>query len=289
MRFDDFKGLILSMAEDESVSLRQIQSVIARFFRNKPVPFVQSIQTFVVRCSINKPGEVFKNVNRCSYPPDEIKDRIGIQRANYKGQQVFYCSMPTDTIYATATLTCVLETAKEHIEDLNVSRTYCTVSRWTNCRPLELWVLPFSEECCARNGDIRTIRSNMQSLISKSFKDSQEFTVALEFISDAFSTRSNKQAYYRITSAFYNFIQYYERLTGGFRDGIMYPSANTDKAGLNLALKKELIDERILVCDNVLMMSIQRKPNNSKELTIWDCSDMAIPDPNGDIRFKFIV
>src|SRR6266568_1782058 len=103
MNFNDFKNLLHQLAQKEENNLREIQALITKYFKNKAISHLESIQQFVVRCSLNKPGEVFRNISRCSYNPN-IKN-IPLQRCNYSEQQVFYCSMPTDTDFATASLT----------------------------------------------------------------------------------------------------------------------------------------------------------------------------------------
>jgi hypothetical protein len=288
MNFDEFKNKVLSLAEDERVELRTIQALVTRYFKNKSIPFVESNHTFVVRCSINKEGEVFRNISRCSYPPDEYKSSIKIQRANYPEQQVFYCTMPTDSQFATATSTCVLETAWEHVEDVMKSRTYMTISKWRNDRPLNLWVLPFSEESCQRNKDFFLIRENMKRFINDRHGAGSEVEQALQFMSEAFSARMNKQVYYRISSAFYNSLLFYEKLIGKRYDGLLYPSANTECAGLNLVLKKDLVDNGTLRSELAMMFSMQRHPNNSKNLSVMPASNEAYPEEDGTIRFNYV-
>jgi hypothetical protein len=113
----------------------------------------RSAHAFVVRASINNPSEVFNKISRCSYPPDCLRDKIKIQRANYPGQQVFYCTVPLRDGFAGSQATCVLETAAEYIEDENLDRFYLTISRWDCKRPLNLWVLPFCKEACENNAE----------------------------------------------------------------------------------------------------------------------------------------
>ena len=289
MVFSEFKDQVLKLAEDESVELTHIQAVITDYYKDKPLPYLQSVNTFVVGCGVNLPGEEFKNVSRCSDPPDDRKAYIPLQRGTYPGQQGFYCSMPSDSDYATASATCMMETAWEHVEDLTNSRTYLTLSRWQNSRALNLWVLPFSDKSCQKNRDFERIRKNMSSLVDKRFHDSLDVLASLEFISDAFCENRNKKTYYRITSPFYNALLSYEQITGTILDGLMYPSANTEKAGLNLLLKKDLVDNKILTCDVAMMYSMQRLPYNPKHLQLMPASNEAKPEADGGLRFSTII
>lgn len=286
MEFKVFKKTILDLASDEKVSLRQIQAFVTRYFKMKHIPHLDSHQSFVVRCSMNDPGEVFRNVSRCSYNP--IPKKIKLQRANYPEQQVFYCSMYSDTDNASSSLTCIVETAWEHIERLDEMRNYCTLSRWQCTRPLKLWVLPFSEESCNKNRDFNRIRENMTSLIRKDGRNSEDTILALEFISDCFADRKNKQVSYRITSAFYNSLLFFEKFMSQQYDGVIYPSANTEGAGLNVVLKKELIDTRILYCDVAVMYSITRSPSNLKNLSAFPASNDSTAGTEGKLSFTTI-
>ncbi len=154
MNVSEFKKELLFLAENDSVELKELENFISDFFIHKSLPHLESRNSFVVRCSINNSGEVFNNVSRCSYPPKNGKVKIKIQRANYPDQQVFYCTMPTDTKFASASSTAIVETAWQYIEDIKINRNYATLSRWDTSRPLNLWVLPFSEISCKKNNDI---------------------------------------------------------------------------------------------------------------------------------------
>ena len=285
MTFNDFKNGVITLAEDESIELKQIESFVTNHFKDKAIPQLQSIQTFVVRCSMNNPGEVFKNISRCSYNPNI--DDIKLQRCNYPKQQVFYCSMFSDTDLASTSLTCIVETAWEHIEDLNTSRTYCTLSRWQNIRPLNLWVLPFSEVSAEKNRDIKRIKETMDKFITEKH-NYLELRTSLEFMSEVFSERENKRVYYRISAAFFNALLFFESFMSQNYDGLIYPSANTEGAGINLVLKKELIDNRTLRGDVAVMYSIQRSPSNPKHLNAGPASNEAWVAENGEIHFTTI-
>ncbi|HKC34609.1 MAG TPA: hypothetical protein VKB95_01055 [Chitinophagaceae bacterium] len=256
-----------------------------KYFKNKSIPHLQSLQTFVARCSMNYPGEVFKNISRCSYNPNI--DSIKLQRCNYPKQQVFYCSMYSDTDFASTSLTCVLETAWEHIEDLNTSRLYCTLSRWQNIRPLNLWILPFSKVSAEKNRDMKRVKETMDKFIREKGNYS-EVNKSLEFMSEVFSEKKNKHIYYKISASFYNALLFFENFMSKNFDGLLYPSANTEEAGINLVLKKDLIDNRTLFGDVAIMYSIQRSPNNPKHLNVGPASNESRVAKNGSIHFTTI-
>ena len=106
---------------------QKIQDLITYFYEDKGAIMFPCNNKYVVRASLNKDNEIFSDVQRCSYRPD-IKS-IPLLRSNYPKQQVFYCSMYSDTDLANTTLTCLLETVKETIDN-NIDRKYITLSRW---------------------------------------------------------------------------------------------------------------------------------------------------------------
>jgi hypothetical protein len=69
-------------------------------------------------------------------------------------------------------------------------------------------------------------------------------------------------------------------------DGLLYPSANTEGAGINLAIYKELIDQKILKCDVVTMYMMNRDPFNAKHLVALPISNNSLVGTNGNLYFR---
>lgn len=151
--------------------------------------------------------------------------------------------MFSDTDDATTSSTCLVETAWEYVEDLTKPTCIFTLSRWILFRKLTLWALPFLKLACQKNRDFQKIRSEMQLQINTKFPGDNEPITALEYMSDIFSRRNNKKMYYNITSAFFNALLFFEKYKNVSLDGLVYPSANTDGAGMNVALCNSGQDE----------------------------------------------
>jgi len=246
---------------------------------------------FIVRSSMHseEPDDaVFKNISRCSYPPDSMKESIKLQRANYPGQQVFYCTYPSETPNASASITCIVETAWEHITDYSKERIITTMTRWDLNRPLELWVVPFSDICILKNPEFKRISDHFSDILSHKDLIGSETLEAIRFFSEMFCKVENKLVAYKITSAFYNYLLGIEKESGLKIDGLLYPSANTEGAGLNLVLKKDLVDDKIMNCTHVVMWAIQRTRNDPKHLKVFPISNGAVPDSEGNFRFTYI-
>jgi hypothetical protein len=71
-------------------------------------------------------------------------------------------------------------------------------------------------------------------------------------------------------------------------DGLIYPAANSEAEGMNIVLRKELVDENLLWCDLVVMYSMQRNPSNRKQIVFSEASNSCIPDAAGNLKFNAI-
>lgn len=67
---------------------------------------------------------------------------------------------------------------------------------------------------------------------------------------------------------------------------MLYSSANTLSHGLNIVLRKEVIDDQSLVCDYLQMYDFKRDTSNLKDITFDIISEGVIPDANGNFSFK---
>lgn len=105
---------------------------------------------------------------------------------------------------------------------------------------------------------------------------------ALEFISECFCKRNEKEAYYRITSTYCSLIRKWIKYNNMPFDGFIYPSANTEADGVNVALKKELADDGTLLFDYVNITKMIRDPSNPKQLSISLGGGEAFPDKDGN-------
>lgn len=283
MTFKEFRKKLELLANEYSPNLRQIQALITIYYKNIPIPIITLKESYVVRSSKNDPGEIFKNVKRCSYNPN--LESIVIQRCNYPRQQVFYCSMYSDTDYATTSLTCLVETASEYIEANEMSFKIFTLSKWKLDRPLRLWALPFSDLSCEKNRSFEDIRAKAESEIAIKFQNSKEVIKGLKYISDIFCRTENKKMCYHITSSFFNYLLFRQRIKCVPFDGLAYPSANTDGAGVNIALRKELIDDKILSFDVATMYIMGKNKSNAKHLRAEPTSYNALPSLDGALHF----
>lgn len=283
MSFTDLKSQIELLASKPENNLRDIQALISKYFKRTGTIEFDCRNMYVVRASRNMKGEVFKNVQRCSYNPNS--DSIPLQRCNYPSQTVFYCSMYTESYNAFTSLTCIMETAMDEIKNRKIKKSYYTLSRWDLDRPLKLWVLPFSKLSHKQNKDFKLMSDELIQALRK-HDNRKEIISSFKYMSEVFCKRNNKKRFYKISSAFFNYLLYSQKLSGNYCDGLVYPSANTERAGMNVVLKKELVDDQILRCTAGTIYSLTRKSENEKNLTIVPCSETSFPDIDGNFSFE---
>jgi hypothetical protein len=288
----EMKALLLKMAADKSIPVEAIEKEITEFIRGKPIlPFRDFPFAFVVRCSPNngvKDGsEIFNHVNRCSYHP--IAEKVEMGRCNYEKQQVFYAAVTSDVDGLSASSLAIIEGGWRYIKNKRIQRYYFTLSRWRTNRILKVFALPFAKRSHRKNRDFKTMNRDYIRLLRKACKDYwadyRELKTFMMFMSNVFCKRTRGNYYYRISSAFTNSILKY----APEMDGIIYPSAQTRAEGMNIVLRKDLIDNGTLKCDYVTMMAMQRDPSNPKHIVFPKASPDTIPDINGKLHFQHII
>lgn len=307
---EQVKNILISMAESPSVSPKDIQNFFDKFLVLHPQPILNITSPFLVRCGINDNSPnaksedvVFQNKSRCSYPPES---RVKLQRCNYDNQSLFYAALPCiDPNAPRAELVAILETGFDIFRDKEINNYYFTVSKWNIKSALSLVVLPFSTIAFNKNSDYRSTNEQFKKhlkAITSTNEDYEYWFSFLTFMSDVFCQIREKEKYYKISSAFFNsiiklcnnggkiFIENEGRQELNYYqiDGIMYPSANTEASGINICLKKEVIDNSKVEMELAVMYKMNRDKNSFKSLTLVPASSIAIPDELGNLCFKSI-
>lgn len=290
MNLEEFKDKIFKEVFKSNSNQEKIEKLIASYFGHLPIPTLQLTYSFLGRCRYNKPGEVFSHVDQLSYNPK--KENIYLQRCNYEGQQVFYGALPTNSGNASLLSTAVVEICLEYIKDEDINLHYMTLSRWHITRPLEVFILPYSKQSQDRNIDFKNAKENFDTIIenfaSQNKVQNSLYIDSLEFISDIFCKKEDKVKYYKISSAYYNFIMNAAAKKNKLIDGLIYPSANTEAAGMNIVLNKELIDDKIIFCDHAVMYKGQRYPNDKKRFSMPKASNEVEISDDGKFCFSSI-
>ncbi|HEY4287441.1 MAG TPA: hypothetical protein VGN00_10115 [Puia sp.] len=288
----DFKIVERQLTElsKSDCDIKEVELLVSDFYSTMPIPIVGITPPFLCRARINKEGEIFNHKEQLSYNPDITK--IPLQRGNYRGQQAFYGAVPTMESkhdIGHCQNTAMLETIWEHVTDINVDRQYLTLSRWPVKRTLNICMLGFAPESWDKNPDFKRVAEFHKGLlIRQGKKDIEKYLQGLEYISNIFCKKDDKKYCYRISAAYFNFVQRALAANNISFDGLVYPSANTGAAGMNIVLKKDIIDDGSVELDRVIMTVMQRDPVNPKHISFPVVRDEQTPDKDGRFFFKHI-
>lgn len=284
-----FKKELYSKASDITVPMHIIEDHFSILLKSIKIPYVFCNPPYLMRSSLNNLNEIFPNVSRCSYNP--IVEKINLQRCNYPEQQVFYCCVPSESKQVSSSLTTLLETGIEYITNKNRQASIFTLSKWCTLRPLLLYMLPFSTISFEKNKDFRILNERIRPYIDTEFHnrpdEKKAFFEFFEMMCNIFITQEQKQFYYRMSAAFYNALVKRAKKENFKMDGLLYPSANTQASGMNAVLKKELIDNKIIFCEEVSMHEMERHESDPYTVGFLKVSDTLKPDENGNFKLIF--
>lgn len=292
MSIDEFKVDVKLLAQNDA-NLPVLEKVMANFYSDIGIPIVEISHPFLSRVRYNdNDGDKF-NLYNCkrdiSYNPNPKK--IFLQRANLPGEQVLYASVPIENNTQIAWRTALMEVGLENVKDESRFCEYFTVTKWAITRPLHLVILPFSKLSNLKNSDMARAAETHRNLVLEYFQSNNLINPhshlrALEFISDCFCERNDKEVYYRITSTYCSLVRKWVRHNNMPFDGFMYPSANTEADGVNVALNKELADDGTLLFDYVNITKMIRYPSDPKQLLICLGGSEAFPDKDGNFSIN---
>ncbi len=277
MEIEKLKERLWNLASDENISVYEIETFLRNFFKQKPLPLFTLPFENYCRCSLNKKGEIFETVKRCSYNP--FVENIEMQRCNYDKQQVFYAAVPTQAKIK-CTGTSIMEVTWEHISNKFLDYYFLTLSRWMTKRPLKVFYFPDfpSQDTFDHSVDLEKDLMETEGIN----KDNISYFISiLTYFREIFSAKADKKIWYRISSAFFNCIMRFSRDENQGIDGIVYSSANTGKEGTNIVLNKELIDTEILYCDYVQMWIAKRNSKDPTDIWFYPISDGVVPKSDG--------
>lgn len=231
----------------------------------------------VVRGRPNQNFEIFKNQSQISYN-SECSELIQFGRFNQKGEPLFYASLPTEAKSVDYMLSCALECCKELSAELNGLRYQdITIGGWLVKESFPTINLCFD--------DIHLIENPSLKLeIIKFFNICEEcFSVeAYRFIKSFFgyfSDLTGKLAtcdfdYFVTTALFHAIRWYYNEKESEFKFGIIYPSAMSEKRGMNIVLTRQAVD-RYLSLDKVVMYRYFFVGSDGNNVVAYPVSDIV--------------
>lgn len=118
-------------------------------------------------------------------------------------------------------------------------------------------------------------------------KDVSYYLSVLTLFREIFGEKSDKDVWYKVSSAFYNCIMRFGKENQINLDGMVYSSANTQKIGANIVLETDLIKTDTIYCDYVQMWIGRKNPKDPTDIWMEPVSNGVIPDK--DEQFELVI
>jgi RES domain-containing protein len=231
-------------------------------------------QMQLFRSRPNKKNELFSKQTDISYNSTN-PEIIQAGRFNQPGKAAFYASLPVQKGKVEASGSACLETCKGLTDQENpVDLIDFTIGRWDVIKPFHVVNICFAEDHLQYSPDlgyaVASFFDNIKKTLSpESFAFVHRFLI---FFSEMSGRQSLQQREYYILTAFYFALGcYYKDKKQEDVYGLIFPSAATERNGLNIVMTPEAVDLH-LELDVVMMYRYFR----SDKIFVADrCSDMV--------------
>lgn len=232
----------------------------------------------ILRSSTNFDNQFHQNIARLSYPPI---DKARTDRASLKRKPMFYGSIFTSSAQSDnclPSITTIFETSDLLRCYEKEGKLITTQSLWKNQRDLRLLAFPFRSNYKNPCSEILENRNRWEHTSKDNFSnDANAFS---EFMGELMATKNEGSCLYEITARMIDAILY-DNINSTHLDGIVYPSVWTEGQGMNICLKKEVVDECIQFID-AKMVYLNKKNGDATIVTIAN----SMKDSEGNLKWK---
>lgn len=287
--FDEINQLIDDLKQEvnkKEADFSFLKALCVDLISRLPLPVYFLENTFILRSRPNFEGEVFKNESELSYNPFSEKCRLN--RFNLEGETAFYGAAPVTGEKSNGALTSICESYKDLFDsNSKISYQYLTIGKWIVIKQIPVIALTFYDVALENSEHIKNINPVYNEFLRLTCNevDNKKCKAFLSFFSEAAGRKAESLNTYLLTTAFYHAIQ--DRY--GKHVGILYSSANTENCGLNIVLTKEILDEKYLKLEHVVMYKCQRNPSDYKDVSIFPCSDSSDVSESGEYKLLRII
>lgn len=267
MRNDIVK--IANMLKDNRFDESIMSDILVHYRDSPPVIHIRLQKgSKILRSTINNEPGLFDNVPRLSYPPS---DKARTDRASLQGKPMFYGSIFTSAAQesnAYPKLVSAMETTDILRKYDEEGKVLLTISLWKPKRELSLMAFPFCKALKKPCKEIVGFQNAWDMELSKRY--SVYATRFSEYIGDKIS-KKKYSCLYEITA---HTIQYllYNSVEAEQLDGVVFPSVWCDGQGMNICLKKEVVDE----CIDFQGAQVQLLDKIKGEATMFPVADSQI-------------
>lgn len=195
-----------------------------------------------LRSRVHMPTEKkFYKIDDFSYRND-ISSIDEYSRCNIPGQQIFYCSFDRPTSYAES---LVIRKKPLDIE-------FVSIGKWKLKKDINIGIIahPYINGRCTDEDN--HYGRFIDSLIDREYKEIEhELKEVLYYFNIEFRRIVKTHIYYKVTAAISNLM--FEGV-----DAIVYPSVPFLGQGYNVALKKQLVEDKSIELEHVMIEKFQR-------------------------------
>ena len=230
----------------------------------------------ILRTRIHKEGKVFETFNDLKYPPEES---ARTDRASVEGKPMFYGSIFTHQsgeIFLPRVIN-LMETSDFFKDTKSMGGQFLTQSAWGNNRDLKLALLPTSLSYKTPCDELIRMQKEYKTLAKKLGVDENRDAI---YLGDMLA-KENMGNTYKITAYFVDYLLN-ESDDKDYFDGIVYPSVPSEGLGLNICIRKELIDSGEVECDGACFEVLIKKQMQSKLSQIFDAEIL----PTGKLEWR---
>lgn len=242
MDFDYNSEEVLSLFRQLNVdlnSIKQVEDIMNKFdYRRIIGSLVVKKGSVFLRARPNGKEGIFNTIEQLSYPSPEFCTKH--QRANLRGNPVFYCGMqiPGDGKIYDALAGLFFE-ASDFARQGKGGRVCITYSAWEATNDFKVFYFPFDHttyrNCPEEISELN--RKNCRDYYA-SFRSNILDDSLLKFLVDKISSTSkNEYDYYIVAN-----VIHYILANSNYFDGIMYLSTRMNGATVNLALTPYAVD-----------------------------------------------
>lgn len=231
----------------------------------------------ILRSSINNEPSLFVDISRLSYPPPQ---KARTDRTSLQGCPMFYGSIFTSAaISANAypRIVCAMETTDILHQVDKDGKAVLTQSLWNTTRALTLMAFPFSKALMKPCYEILCFQEDWYRELYRKF--SIEAVQFAEYLGDELSKKKYSCLYEITAHIIYNIL--YHSMEASRLDGIVYPSVWCDGQGMNICLKREVVDE----CIEFQGAQVQRIYKQNGEATMIPMADSQM-DSEGKLQWS---
>jgi hypothetical protein len=262
---------------DQGIFSNSVMEEILSHYQDHPAIIPSTILkgSKIIRSNLNGEKQFHESVSRLSYPPTQY---ARTDRASLEGKPMFYGCVFTSAAKENALprIFSALETTDILRDYEATGRTFTTQSLWLPDRDLHLFSFPFSKNYARPCEEVSFQRKVWDEQLKKYWSD--EYVIFSEYIGDLLA-EENHSCLYDITANTIDFILNKSTAASDL-DGIIYPSVWGQGQGMNICLRKEVVDESV----HFQMASVQYIEKRKGESKIFGVADSYLC-PNGDLKW----